>query len=157
MRRQERQITDISAIDNILRESKVCRLGIADPAAAAPYVVPVSYGYEWLKGRLRLVFHGACAGRKHNLLRCEPQVGFEVDCCPLLLPGDTACQYGAAYRSVIGAGKVHILAGSDEKHRAVDLLMLCQTGQTPPVEEDALGKTAVYELLAEVFTAKGCW
>ena len=154
MRRQERQITDSSAIDGVLRNGKVCRLGIADPTAAAPYVVPVNYGHEWRNDRLRLVFHGACAGRKYDLLLNGPQVGFEVDCGHLLLPGDTACQYGMAYQSVIGVGKVRMLADADEKRQAVDLLMICQAGQLFPIEEAMLEKTAVYELLAEKFTAK---
>lgn len=156
MRRQERQITDTSAIEGILREGKICRLGIADPSAAAPYVVPVNYGFEWQKNRLRLVFHGACAGRKYGLLRDEPRVGFEVDCGHLLLPENTACQYGAAYRSVIGTGKVRMLTDADEKCRAVDLLMICQTGRTFPIEGDVLERTAVYELTADAFTAKSC-
>ena len=156
MRRQERQISDALAIDGILREGKICRLGIKDPAVAAPYVVPVNYGYEWRKDRLRMVFHGACAGRKYDLLRGGSHVGFEVDCGHLLLPGPTACQHGAAYRSVIGVGKVCMLTDVDEKRQATDLLMICQTGRVFPIEEDVLVETAVYELLVETFTAKSC-
>ena len=154
MRRQERQITDSSAISEILREGKICRLGIADPSAAAPYVVPVNYGYEWRNDRLRLVFHGACAGRKYDLLRAGSRVGFEVDCGHLLVPGDTACQYGTAYRSIIGVGTVRMLADAGERRQAVDLLMICQTGRSVPIEEDVLKRTAVYELMAETFAAK---
>ena len=155
MRRQERQIADLPSIEEIFREGKICRLGITDPAGAAPYVVPVNYGYELRKDGLRLVFHGACAGRKYGLLRDGSHVGFEVDCGHLLAPGTTACQFSAAYRSVIGIGKVRILAEVEEKRQAVDLLMKCQTGLTFPIEDDALERTAVYELQAEAFTAKG--
>ena len=157
MRRKDREVKDPDQIEAILSAAKICRLGIHDPAASAPYVVPLNYGYEWLNGKggtLRLVFHGAQAGRKYDLLQANPCVGFELDASHTLISGDTACQYGASFQSVIGSGVVRFLEEETEKRQAIDLLMLCQAGKTVPIENDILRKTAVFELIAGEYSAK---
>ena len=156
MRRRDRQLTDIADIDAILQAEKVFRLGISDPGASAPYVLPLNYGYEWQGSRLRFVFHGASAGRKYELLLQSPQVGFELDGSHQHIPADTACEYGFSFRSIIGTGVVCMLTEDAAKRNAVDLLMRCQTGRTFPIDDKALAKTAVYELISEDFQAKQC-
>ncbi|MFH0778167.1 MAG: pyridoxamine 5'-phosphate oxidase family protein [Candidatus Eisenbacteria bacterium] len=44
MRRSEREIRSRPEIDEIIRGSQVCRLGLA--LDGRPYVVPVSFGYD---------------------------------------------------------------------------------------------------------------
>jgi uncharacterized protein len=117
MRRTDREITDRSEIDDIIRQCQVCRLGLTD--GVEPYVVPLSFGYD---GRA-LYFHCAREGRKLDILRKNSRVCFEFDILDGLVTGDAACQWGMAYRSVIGAGQGHIIEGSDEKCQALAILM----------------------------------
>jgi len=44
MRRNEKEITEESAIEGIIRQSLVCRLAVSD--GIQPYVVPLCFGYE---------------------------------------------------------------------------------------------------------------
>ena len=77
MRRKEREVTDIKEIREVLDSCKVCRLGIADEGGA--YIVPLNYGYRLEDGVLTLYFHGAKEGKKLDLIRKNPEVGFEMD------------------------------------------------------------------------------
>lgn len=117
MRRSDREITDRSEIDDIIRQCQVCRLGLTD--GVEPYVVPLSFGYD---GRA-LYFHCAGEGRKLDILRKNSRVCFEFDILDGLVTGDAACQWGMAYRSVIGAGLGHIIEEPDERRQALAILM----------------------------------
>ena len=117
MRRSDREIIERSEIDGIIHLCQVCRLGLTD--GLEPYVVPLSFGYD---GRA-LYFHCAKEGRKLDILRKNSRVCFEFDVLDGLVTGDAACQWGMAYRSVIGAGRGHVVEGLDEKRQALALLM----------------------------------
>lgn len=133
MRRKDREIVDIDAIDGIVAEAKIARLGLFDEGY--PYVVPVHYGYEWLnrddEDARRLVFyiHGAREGHKLDLIRENPHVCVELDCDGGIIAGKVACDYGASYASVIGRGTAEILEDSDEKAHGLALLMREQVGK----------------------------
>ena len=58
MRRSDREISEIHAIEKILAEASVCRLAMVDNGE--PYILPLNYGYR--DGTL--YFHGAAHGRK---------------------------------------------------------------------------------------------
>ena len=67
MRREKREITDISALKEILDTCRVVRIGTLDEEGV--YIVPVNYGYEWEeapgeKPVLKLYIHSAKEGRK---------------------------------------------------------------------------------------------
>jgi nitroimidazol reductase NimA-like FMN-containing flavoprotein (pyridoxamine 5'-phosphate oxidase superfamily) len=44
MRRKEREIKDVAAIEDILKRAFVCRLGLCEDNQ--PYVVPLCHGYK---------------------------------------------------------------------------------------------------------------
>ena len=77
MRRKDREVTDICGIEEILRQCKTCHVAMVDDGA--PYVVPLSYGYQMLDdGRLALYFHSAKEGRKLDILRRNSRLCFEI-------------------------------------------------------------------------------
>ena len=41
------------------------------------YIVPINYGYEVVDGNYHFYFHETKAGRKYELSRINPNVGFE--------------------------------------------------------------------------------
>jgi hypothetical protein len=73
--------------------------------------------------RYLFYFHGAIAGRKYELSKCNPKVGFEIDGKYKLLAGKIACEFSAAFQSVVGTGTVHIVTDKAEKIRGLNAIM----------------------------------
>lgn len=61
MRKSNREITDLSEIADIVRNTDTIRLGINDEKF--PYVVPVSFGFDFINGKFTFFFHGAKDGK----------------------------------------------------------------------------------------------
>jgi nitroimidazol reductase NimA-like FMN-containing flavoprotein (pyridoxamine 5'-phosphate oxidase superfamily) len=148
MRRSEKAITDPNELEKIIRAGRVCRLALA--AAPAPYIVPLNFGYQ----AGALYFHSAPEGRKIDLLRQQPQAGFEISLDLGLVEGNQACNWSARYRSVLGHGRVEFIAGEEEKRRALDLIM----AQYAPGEFNypaaAIRKTTIFRLVIDHLSGK---
>ena len=71
----------------------------------------------------RFYFHGAQEGRKADLIRTAPRVGFELDCAHALTAGQTGCSYSYRYQSVIGTGVICEVQEPEEKKRALSAIM----------------------------------
>ncbi len=121
MRRADREITDPSALQAIFQEASVCRLAFF--AEDAPYIVPLSFGWQQEAGHYVLYFHGAPEGRKLELLKQNPHVGFELDCGYRLKPAETACGFSAAFRSIIGTGTLERLTQPEEQRAGLACIM----------------------------------
>ena len=65
MRRKDREVTELEAVKEIIRQCDVLRLGLAD--GDYPYIVPMNFGWEEKEGRLYFYLHGAAEGRKAEL------------------------------------------------------------------------------------------
>ena len=126
MRRKDREITDIEEIRAILERARVLHLGLYD--GEYPYVVPMHYGFTFEDGKLTLYTHCAKEGRKLELLRRDGRVFVEIDTDEALVPGPTACSWGARYASVMARGRASIVEDGEEKRRALALLMKTQSG-----------------------------
>lgn len=155
MRRADREVTDSGQIRQILDDCKVCRLGLTDQDST--YIVPMNHGYTLQDGKLVLYFHSAREGKKLELIREHPQVGFEMDCGHELIEGKLACQFGFRYVSIIGRGKAEIVTDPEQKLQALGEIMKHQTGrefsefETNPRLEKAV---AVIRVTAEEYTCK---
>lgn len=154
MRRHDREVTDEAAIRAILDDARVCRLAFWDEDIGAPYIVPLSYGYDYGKAGLRLIFHSAQNGRKLELLRKNPRVGFELDCGYELLRADTACGHSCRFASIIGAGEARVIEAEEDRIRAVHLLIMHVAGRNPPVQPGVFAHTILFEVTADMFSAK---
>lgn len=128
MRREEREVKDMARIREILAACKVCRLGMTDETGHV-YIVPMNYGYCFEDDRLTVYFHGACEGKKFELLKKNPKVGVELDCGHDLAAGKLACQYSYRYASIIGNGTAAIVTKPEDKQKALALIMKHQTGK----------------------------
>ncbi len=137
MRRNDRQITDRSVIDGIIKRCKVCRLGMSDNGQ--PYIVPLSFGYD---GRL-LYFHAAAEGRKMDILKRNSRVCFEFDILEDVVPSEVACQWGMKYESVIGSGTAEIVEDANSKRAALELVMRQYSSADWTFNEQALDATLV--------------
>jgi nitroimidazol reductase NimA-like FMN-containing flavoprotein (pyridoxamine 5'-phosphate oxidase superfamily) len=149
MRRADREITDPAAMEDILRRGQVCRLGLV--RGNDPYIVPMSFGYE--DGCL--YFHSAMEGLKVDCIRSCNRVCFEVDCDVTVTESEEACGWTMGFGSVVGYGTVSEVTGSDEKLRALNVLMKHYSGRkgwsVPPGQLD---RTLVLKLEIMEITGK---
>ena len=77
MRRKDREITDRVKIKEIISECDCCRLGFNDNGKV--YIVPLNFGFVERNEKFIFYFHGAKTGRKHDIMKENNNVGFELD------------------------------------------------------------------------------
>jgi len=123
MRRAEKAVTSPEAVTQIIRECRVCRLGLCDKGK--PYVVPVCFGYE--NGTVYV--HSAREGMKIDIIRRNPSVCVEFDVPGDLVTAGKACGYGMHYRSVVGFGTARFVDDPTEKSAALSAIMRQYTGR----------------------------
>ena len=152
MRRREREITDEAAIRDILDKAGVLHLGLSDDGQ--PYVVPMNYGYRLEKGKLTLFLHGAREGYKYEVLAKNPRVSFAAECDTAPFAGRVACQYGMAYRSIMGKGTARLIEDVEEKAEALTILMKTQTGKDFTFNEKLVSIVNVIRIDVSEFSAK---
>jgi nitroimidazol reductase NimA-like FMN-containing flavoprotein (pyridoxamine 5'-phosphate oxidase superfamily) len=148
MRRTDKKINDIGAIENILRKASVCRLGLCE--ANQPYVVPLCFGYK----DNALYFHCASQGKKLDILRKNSNVCFEVDTDHELIKASKPCDWGLKYKSVIGFGKAVFIEEVELKRRAFDIIMQQFSEGTFEYPEEAVKNTVVIKVEIESMTGK---
>lgn len=152
MTRRERQIFDIDKILEILDKSKVVHVGMVD--GDEPYVVPMNYGYTYENEKLTIWLHGATTGRKLDLIRKNPKVFFEMECDLVPFEGDVACKYGLSYSSLMGKGIATIVENSEEKQKALSVLMKTQVGMDFEFNEKLASVVGIIKIEVSEFTAK---
>ena len=117
MRKANQEITDKLILDEILRSSKICRLGMID--RGLPYILPFNFGYH----ENCIYIHSAPEGKKIDLLRQNPLVCFEVEQNAEIIEDEVACKWSTMYRSVVGYGNVEIVADFAEKSKGLEIIM----------------------------------
>jgi nitroimidazol reductase NimA-like FMN-containing flavoprotein (pyridoxamine 5'-phosphate oxidase superfamily) len=148
LRRKEKEITDKSEIESVIRKSQICRLGLSENGL--PYIVPLCFGYQ----DDSLYFHSATEGRKIDILRRNNQVCFEFDGDTRITTGKTACAWGMQYRSVIGYGTASFIEDPEKKRRALDIIMGQYADGAFEYSGKALDKTLIIKIDISSITGK---
>ena len=117
MRRKDNEITDWNEIEKIIQSAKVCHLALAD--GSQPYVVPLNFGYQ----DKTVYFHSAAEGRKIEMLRANPRVCVEFSLPLDLVRAEKSCEWGQAFKSVIGFGTARFIEDSAVKRAALDMIL----------------------------------
>ena len=152
MRRKDREITDKNAIEEFIAKEQILRIAFYDEGDL--YIVPVNYGYLY-DGQYSFYFHGAKAGRKYELAKKKPFVGFEIDGNYSLLDGEEACDFSATFQSVIGTGTLSLVEDSAEKINGLNTIMNQTTSKEEwHYEEEMLEMVAVYCLVVDKLSCK---
>lgn len=146
MRRTDKEITDQSLLDQILKEEPICRIGLCDEGN--PYVVPMIFSYHdrclWL--------HSANEGRKIDILKKNNQVCFEVESKVEIVTADIACNWSLKYYSVIGFGKAFLVEDLKEKELVLHFIMQKYASQNsfefsiPQLEKTIVIKVEISEI-----------
>ena len=145
MRRKDREVTDKSKIRTIIDHCHCCRIGFHDDGEV--YIVPMNFGYTYENDKYTFYFHGAQVGRKVELMKKSPYVGFEMDTNYQLTEGDAACEYSARFQSVIGNGNISIVTDMEEKREGLQIVMEHNTGKRDwEFPENMLKKVGVFKL-----------
>lgn len=102
MRKKQREITEFDKMVEILDKCQTIRLGLFDEVY--PYIVPLSFGYEAVEGRLYIYFHCAREGKKVDLAAENGHCCVEAD----FLNDYKRTEHGvtADYESVIAYGSL---------------------------------------------------
>lgn len=152
MRRKDRQIDRIEDILKIVDKCKVCRIAMIDHKR--PYIAPLNFGYSYKNGGLQLYFHSATEGRKLEVMKKNPCVCFEMDCCHEVVLNKVACKNGYLYESVIGEGNIIFIKDNLEKSEALNYIMKNQVKSQFKFEEKHLQAVEVYKLVVESISGK---
>lgn len=148
MRRQEKEITDMVEIEEIIRRARVCRIGLVDGEKA--YVIPMNFGYR----DHCLYLHCAQAGKKLDLLKKNNNVCFEVESEFKLIPAEKACDWNILYRSVIGWGRGELVVDTQGKKQALDIIMKQYSNAEYTYSKKALDEVRIVKVKIEEITGK---
>ena len=153
MRRKDREITNPDLIRRYIHQCEICRIGFSDGGEV--YIVPLNFGVEENGGVYTFYFHGAREGRKIDLIRKNPSVGFEMDCHFKLVTGEAGHDCTARFRSIIGAGRMEIVGDEGERIRGLSAIMAHHTGRTDwTFDEKILAQTCIFKLKVEKLSCK---
>jgi len=153
MRQKQREITDEDELLEIMQKCDVCRLAF-NHEDGYPYILPVNFGIGRRGGKLCLYLHSALEGEKIAVMKKDSRASFEMD-------RDHKLQYfrdkgycTMSYESVIGKGRIEILA-EEEKQEALERLMAhYHPREDAPFNPAAIPRTLVYALIIEEMTGK---
>ena len=156
----QRACHDTDRIADFLRTQRIGVLGLHTDDY--PYPVPVNYVWH----NEAVYFHGMGSGRKVDLLRQAPPVGFTVFAEHGTVTADMACHADTAYFSVMIFGTAAPVTDPEEAAGAlqalVDKLMpgyYRSTIRGPLVERYRSGMdnnpVAVFKITPDTLTAKG--
>ena len=137
MRRQDREITELDELLEIINRCDICRLALNDDGY--PYILPLNFGTEVNNGKLTLYFHSALEGYKVGLFEKDNRATFEMDC---------------KHESVIGRGRIRILSDDEKMHALRQLMNHYHEDKNAYFNPAAVPRTLVYALEVEHMTGK---
>lgn len=148
MRRKDKEITNKTEIETIIKKAPVCRIAICDNGI--PYVVPVCFGYD---GN-RLYFHSAHEGWKIDILKRNNNVCFEMDIDHNLVKSGNPCSWSMEYSSVIGSGKAFFVEDPEEKRKALGIIVEHYSGKSYGFSDEAVSDVTVIKIEIEKISGK---
>ncbi|MBF0112258.1 MAG: pyridoxamine 5'-phosphate oxidase family protein [Desulfamplus sp.] len=148
MRRKEKEITQKSEIEAVIRKSNVCRLGLSD--GEMPYIVPLCFGY---KDEV-IYLHSALEGKKIDILQKNQNVCFEFDVDVELKKSDKPCSWGMNFQSVIGFGKASFVEDFKDKQDALNIIMGQYSDGSFEFSQSAINAIAVIKIEIISMTGK---
>ena len=151
MRRKDKTINEQAAIDALLAEVNIGRLGTNGPGG--PMIKPVNFVY--LNGAF--YFHSATEGEKIGHIMADSRVVFQVERVLEYISAEgKPCGANQAYECVIARGKAVIVEDPQECMSALNALMGKHQpeGGFAPLTAKMLGGVAVVRVDVEEMTAK---
>lgn len=154
MRRKDREVTDLSKLEEIIGRCDCIHLGLLD--GDYPYVVPMNFGYERSGDHFTFYMHAASEGKKLELIHAHPQASFCMDTGHQLVTGAVPCSWSFLYESVMGQGEITVLQDPEEKRRGLQTVMTHYSGSQEPLEfpEAMMQRVVILKLEVQNLTGK---
>ena len=149
VRRKEREITNIDEMRQVLKSTKYVTVALC--MDNEPYLVALSHGYDQTQNCL--YFHCAPEGKKLIYAKANPQVWGQA----VLDFGVTEeCDY--AYASVHFQGTLCLIADSNEKQHAIEVLVrqvsLNPEAKLAKIQPEKLDKTTMGKIEISYMSGK---
>jgi nitroimidazol reductase NimA-like FMN-containing flavoprotein (pyridoxamine 5'-phosphate oxidase superfamily) len=149
MRRHDREVSERTEIDRIIRSALVCRIAFADDNE--PYMVPISFGYDGAS----VFIHTAGKGRKIDFIEANNRVCFEFEAnVDLRRHDEDPCAWTFEFESVIGYGHVIELLEHEEKAHGLNQIMLHYSDREWSFSDRQTATTRVWRIDIESVTGK---
>ena len=149
MRRKNKEIKDKKEIESIINSAIVCRIALSDNNM--PYIVPINFGYK----DKCLYIHSATEGKKIDIIKKNNDICFEIDIAHEILQGKSACHTTMKYYSVIGYGKAYLIDDSEEKIKALNIIIEHYLPEIPhEYSEKFLKKIVIIKIEIDNMTGK---
>ena len=161
MRQAGRQLRSAGQLHDVVEACQTVRIACVDKEG--PFIVPMSFGYDWAdpeeidadEPRLALWVHSAGAGRKADAFDREPRVAIEMDVQDGVIAGTYACAYSYAYRSIMGTGTIHRIQGTEAKRYGLTRIMQHLAPEASAgFTDQALARANIYCIDIDHFTGK---
>jgi nitroimidazol reductase NimA-like FMN-containing flavoprotein (pyridoxamine 5'-phosphate oxidase superfamily) len=152
MRRNDRKISGIQEIEEMIKKADVCRIALANNNI--PYIVTMNFGYV-KDPEQTLYFHCANTGKKLDMIRQNNYVCFEMDIDHQMFRGKMSCDWGMKFRSIIGYGNISVVTEHDERILGLNSIMTHYGGDGEYSYDDkVLEKTTILSLKILEMTGK---
>lgn len=142
MRRADREVTEPQQIDAIIATCKIVSLAYTDAES----------------NHLTLYFHGSATGRKMDAVKAANNalpMAFEMATDCEVVEGRTLCNWGEAFKSIVGNGTASIIDDLDEARQGLALLMKQQAGmEHAEFTDQQVRAVTVWKVEADYLTAK---
>lgn len=147
----EREITDINALDKVLKKADLCRIALIDEEGY-PYIIPMFFGYSLDDGALELYFRCEEKGKKFSLLKRNNNAGFEIENIGKFIPSENPAEFTAEYQCITGTGMIENVTGI-EKITGLNFIMkkYISPEHEHSISEHTLNSLAVLKLTASEF------
>lgn len=150
MRRSDREVTEPSEINDIIKRCTICRLAFNDKVY--PYILPLNFGFD--ETNQILYFHGAMEGTKYQLMEQNNHASFEMECNTVLKGRPEQAYCTMYFESVIGQGELFFVEEEEEKKNALNILLSHYYPEGFPLNEALVKNTRVFGLKINHTTAK---
>ena len=137
---KDRFRADRDFIDGVLNDADDMVVALND-GDGAPYAFPVNFGYD-SAGNV-LYFPGAAEGRKMDLIRKNPRVGFSAYADVRIIREKAT----TTFRSVCGTGTAIIVEDKEEKRTALDAITVRYKSLCPrPAPDSMINRVAIIRI-----------
>ncbi len=160
MRRADREVTEPTRVMAIIAACRIIRVAYTD--AEGLTIVPMNFGFKTEDAtdvvKPTFYFHSAPIGRKMDAIKAAGNalpVAFEMETDCEVFEGRTPCNWGEAFKSVIGTGIASIVEDLEESRTALGLLMKQQAGmEHVEFTDQQIRSVTVWKIESDYVTAK---
>ena len=111
------EINSRKEIEDILKQTEVCRLGLQD--GGMPYIIPMNFGFK----DNNLYFHSAAKGHKIDLLKKDSRISFQCESEASRIKDEESGKWRMSTHSVMAEGRASFIESLEEKRAAMQLIM----------------------------------